>query len=627
MRTTRSLARRGGGVALVLSVPFFAAAVVRTVAVCTGLEGRVALLWAAASLATHGLLFVGTLTTSAHRGFAAGASPARVEILTDRALTYYLVSGVMMAATARALTLLPIPFGPLGWPLAGMALLVTFRRHFYPGEDHLRGRRLLTYQECRARARSLLGSDDRGLPWGDLWVPTRLSVLHFLLVGAPGSGKTLTIRMLMSEFLSRMTNGAGKRAIVYDAKRDVVSILSGMKPEVPVRLLNPFDARSARWAIAKDAASPAVCMQIAETLIHAEEGPNQFFSLAGIEVVANLMVAFNLSAPGRWTLRDVILAIRDPRLLRTILARRAETHGPLVHFEEPRTLANILSTVRVRLAQLEPIAAAWDHASDEVSLDEWARGEMILVLGNDETSRVCLDALNRVILRRSVELVLNGPEVDDWRTLYVLDEVAKAGKLDSLGSLLAKGRSKGASAVLGFQDMDGLRAVYDKEADEIVGQCATKALFRLESPGTAEWASRLIGQTEQWEHQVTTAPAGDSTTHQRTKRDGVLPSEFLSLPPASRDGGFSGYFVVPTVGAFHRTLSPHSIGRLLREKGDDPDFVPRPISEQYLRPWTVDDFKRLGLPEPDAPTPPPEDDTGSGRRTLRVVKSRERSVE
>ncbi len=232
-----------------------------------------------------------------------------------------------------------------------------------------------------------------------------------------------------------------------------------------------------------------------------------------------------------------------------------------------------------------------------------------------------LVALILFILGRSVELVLNGPEVDDWRTLYVLDEVAKAGKLDSLGGLLAKGRSKGVSAVLGFQDMDGLRAVYDKGADELVGQCATKALLRMESPGTAEWASRVVGQTEQWEHQVTTAPAGDSTTHQRTKRDGVLPSEFLSLPPASRDGGLSGYFVVPEVGAFHRTVPPRAIGDLLRPKGEEADFVPRPVEEQYLRPWTEDDLRRLGLPDLGTPTPPPANPTGPSRGTLRVVKS------
>ena len=619
MRTTRSLARRGGGVSLVLIVPAFSAVVVRVVGLHVGLENEASLLWAAAALVTHCLPFIGILTRSARGGTGIG-SPARVEFFTDRVLTYYFVTGVLMAASSRAVALLPYPAGTLAWPLGGAAVLLTFRHHFFPSEDHLRGRRLLTYREARSRARSLVPAGDGGLPWGGLRVPSRHAVLHFLLVGAPGSGKTLTIRMLLSEFVSRMTSGAGKRAIVYDAKRDVVSILSGMGPHLPVKILNPFDARSSRWAIARDAASPAVCMQIAETLIRTEEGPNQFFSLAGIEIVSNLMVAFNLASPGCWTLRDVILAARSPALLREILQRFPETHGPLVHFEEPRTLANILSTVRVRLAQLEPIAAAWDHATDEVSLDDWARGEMILVLGNDETTRVCLDALNRAILRRSVELVLNGPEVDDWRTLYVLDEVAKAGKLDSLGSLLAKGRSKGVSAVLGFQDMDGLRSVYDKGADELVGQCATKALLRLESPGTAEWASRVIGQTEQWEHQVTTAPAGDSTTHQRTKRDGVLPSELLSLPPASREGGLSGFFVVPEVGAFHRTVSSHAIESLLRPKGEAPDFIPRPVEQQYLRPWSEEDMDRLGIRREDVPSLM-SDTTASGRGTLRVVKS------
>ncbi len=621
MRTTRSLVRRGGGVTLVLFIPLITAAVVRVVAICVGLEPAVALRWSGAALVTHGLMTVFTFLPLSGRGGPGGRSFARAEILTDRTLAFYLASGVMMAATARGLALLPGPCGPLGWPLAGAFILVLFRGYFFPGEDHLRGRRLLSYRECLARAKVALRAGDRGLPWGELGIPSQLASLHFLLVGAPGSGKTLTIRMLFSHLADQMRPHAGKRAIVYDAKRDIVSILAGIRPKIPVKLLNPFDARSTRWAIAKDAESPAVCMQIAETLIRVEEGPNQFFSLAGIEILASVMVAFNLSAPGRWTLRDVILATRNQHLLRKVLERYAETSGALVHFEEPRTLANILSTVRVRLAQLEPIAAAWDCAQDEVSLAEWAEGEAVLVLGNDETSRVCLDALNRVILRRSVELVLNGPEVEGWQSLYVLDEVAKAGKLDCLGSLLAKGRSKGASVIIGFQDMDGLRAVYDKEADEIVGQCATKAIFRLESPGTAEWASRLIGQTEQWDHQVTTAPAGDSTTHQRTKRDGVLPSEFLSLPPASREGGFTGYFVVPLVGAFQRTVSPKAIAKLLRPKGDEPDFIPRPTEHQYLRPWTAEDYCRLDVSAPDSLPPSPGGGGGTGRGAMRVVRS------
>jgi hypothetical protein len=621
MRTTPSLARRCLGCVLVALVPVFAAAVVFKLGVSVGLGEPAASVWAASASITHCLVIASVLLQSSKAVRGGVRSLPRIEILTDRVLTYYLFSGVWMGASFRTLALVSPAWGPLGWPLGGGFALLACPGYFFPRADHLRGRRLLSFGEACGRASRLLDRGDRGLPWGELRIPSRLAVLHFLLLGAPGSGKTLTIRMLAGEFVSRMGQGEGRRAIVYDAKRDMVSILSGMRPGVPVKILNPFDRRSTRWAIARDALSPAACMQIAEALIRTEEGPNQFFSLAGIEIVAGVMVALNLSCPGRWTLRDMILATRDPDRLAELLGRRPETRGALIHFAEERVLANILSTVRVRLAQLEPIAAAWDHAEDEVSLEEWAAGEMILILGNDETTRVCLDALNRVILRRSVELVLNGPEVDDWRTLYLLDEVAQAGKLDSLSSLLTKGRSKGASVVLGFQDMDGLRQVYDKGADELVGQCATKALLRIESPGTAEWASRVVGDAERWEHQVTTAPGGDSTTHQRMKREVVLPSEFLSLPPASRVGGVAGYFVVPEVGVFRRAVSPKTIRNLLHPKGPVPDFVPRPVEEQYLRPWGGDDHARLDLVDRDDAAPRTESEgSPSSPGRLRVVK-------
>lgn len=168
------------------------------------------------------------------------------------------------------------------------------------------------------------------------------------------------------------------------------------------------------------------------------------------------------------------------------------------------------------------------------------------------------------------------------------------GRLDCLSPLLTKGRSKGASVILGFQDMDGLRAVYDKGADELVGQCGTKALLRIESPATAEWASRTIGEVEEIEHQVTTSIGGDSTAHQRVKREAVLPSELLSLPPATREEGISGYFIVPRIGAFPATLTPSYLTRHLGEKAMViPDFIPRRIEDQYLLPWGSDDLDRL----------------------------------
>lgn len=321
--------------------------------------------------------------------------PGGVNLRSDRVFVYEGVVGAIMLGGLPVL--LQSDLGSLFTlsPVLGGSILAGFRRYFLPENDHVRGRRLLSLSEAKARAWRLLPKRSRGLPWGGVEVPRSFAPLHFLTIGAPGSGKTLTIRMLMGELMSEFGKGRGRRAIVYDAKRDAVSIVAGMRPGCPVKILNPFDKRCTRWAIARDATTPAICLQIAESLVQVEPGPNQFFSLAGVEILAGVLLSLHLTAPGRWDLRDVILALREPERLKLLLEKRPETAGSLVHFSEPRTLANILSTIRVRMAQLEPIAAAWARADDEVSLEEWATGEMILLLGNDEASRVCLDALNR----------------------------------------------------------------------------------------------------------------------------------------------------------------------------------------------------------------------------------------
>ena len=77
---------------------------------------------------------------------------------------------------------------------------------------------------------------------------------------------------------------------------------------------------------------------------------------------------------------------------------------------------------------------------------------------------------------------------DEIRSLQMLirEEVREAGKLDGLSRLMTKGRSKGVCAVLGFQDIDGLRDAFgDKKASETTAMCSHKAFLCLESGETA----------------------------------------------------------------------------------------------------------------------------------------------
>lgn len=474
-----------------------------------------------------------------------------------------------------------------------------------PGES--RGRQLISFAAAAKSCRKIIQTGDPGIQWGGVRLPSTAADGHFCVVGVTGSGKTITLRLLMQSVLPQVRARSGNRALVYDAKQDIVSILDGMGLSSPIVVLNPFDARSFAWDMAKDVTTPAAAFQVASILIPEEQGANRFFSDAARHFITGVLCVFIRSGV-HWTLRDLIWATRGRDRIRSILADAPEAQHLLTdYFQDERLASNILSTIAARLMPFEPIAALW-HKSDtegrRLSLQEWVNSESILVLGNDEANREALDAINRVIFRRLSELLLAPNTPATSRTWIILDEVAKAGRLDGLDSLLTKGRTYGVRVVLGFQDIEGLRdsSVYgEKMAHVIVGQCANKAILRLESEPTANWASGALGDMEGYElsksHTSGSGGGGFQSTDTRSwqvqRRAAVLPSQFLTLPPPA-NGAFEGFYLSPLLGAYWTRIE---FKPLLATTGKAPCFEPRPSNDQYLGSWQPSDFERLKIRE------------------------------
>ncbi|MCI0534447.1 MAG: type IV secretion system DNA-binding domain-containing protein [Verrucomicrobiales bacterium] len=482
--------------------------------------------------------------------------------------------------------------------------------------SHWRGRRLRSPGEAAAALQRRRTSSDPGLQVGQYRLPSDSAYSHLAYVGATGSGKTLLQRLLMQSVLPLIGRGYGHRALVYDAKQDVLSVLAGMRLHCPIRTLNPLDARAVGWDMAADIRSPAAALQVAAILIpDAKTDNNPFFANAARHLLGGALNALIQHAGPVWTFRQVLHILRDPSKLRLLLHRCDHTRFLLQYFEHPGTFQNILSTVLTHLAPFEVIAAAWDRAEELISLKNWTQEESILVLGNDEANRAALEAMNRLIFRRISELVLSGDELVPAeplapRTWFFLDEVREAGKLESLSRLLTKGRSKGVAVVLGFQDVAGLQDVYGKEvANELVGQCSSTIILRLNSSETAAWASRLLGtrevlesrrgQTRNYQAALRSLTGtGDSVSHGVAARSLVLDSEIMDLPETSFETGLTGYVVTPWTGAFQEHLDGGWLKEhLLAPAAAVPNFVPCPDDRQYLRPWSAEDGRLLGMTE------------------------------
>lgn len=492
-----------------------------------------------------------------------------------------------------------------------LLFLVLLFRWLFPKpkvqNSHSRGRSLGSEQAAEAILVKAISTTDRGIQIGAHRFPTRSGAGHIAVVGATGSGKTMIQRLLMQSVLPRIGTGIGTRALVYDAKQDSVGILSAMADRCPIHILNPLDSRCTAWDMAADITCPASALQAAALLIpEAKHDSNPFFTNASRLLVYGALLSCILNSPNGWTLRDVLLTVREPERLKTALAGREQTRFLLQYFEHPSTFQNILSTILTYTTPYEIIAAAWDKAKNHISLSQWLEEESILVLGNDERNRAAIDTINRLIFQRLSELILSQPEADiSEQTWLFLDEIREAGKMTGLSRLLTKGRSKGACVVLGFQDISGLREVYGREvADELVGQCNTKVVLRLNSPETASWASKVYGSEE-----VLEARAGSSTERGRglflgsnslayglVTRPVILDSEFLSLPEATPENGLHGYVLSPLTGPYPFRIDGIWLNKtLIKPDLKISNSSPRPTADQFLNPFSPQDELRLGL--------------------------------
>lgn len=491
----------------------------------------------------------------------------------------------------------------MSWLVGSVILLVVAAAGWskwssFPRQRDRRGRELLSERDAAAASKHSNGQ----ITWGGAQLPEGAETSHFLCVGTTGSGKSLTLKRLMREALGAAKLGSDVRAVVYDAKTEAPSELDSLDLDVPVVYLNPFDQRGVQWDMSADITSPVAALQVASIFIPEEEGSsNRYFTDTARDLFREVMMSF-IRAGASWTLRDLVLAMRSKEALTEVLEKSPEGAELLaMHGGDARAFHNVLSTLRSRLMPFEPIAALWSRAKQKVSLRDWVAGEMVLVLGNDDSARAAMDAVNRVIFQRLVELSLKQPNSKTRRSWYFLDEVREAGKLDGLSQLLNKGRSRGCCVALGFQDIHGMKAVYGPEvALELLGQCSQKALLRLESEATAKWASATIGQYEQvdvmhGQSGSLTREGQKSASEQWRTADLVMPSELLGIPPTTMKGGLTGYYLTPHVGAFRKTLPLRELLGRGRARDGVVDLVERPESEQYLERWGVQDCIRLGL--------------------------------
>jgi len=527
--------------------------------------------------------------------YSGDQEPKEPDLYVPQVVLYYFIVPVCVAVGYGIAAILQIE---TPWPglVLGLASFAALRVKLFPTlPAPVIGRRLIGRVSATIRSQQKLIGDDQGILFGGVPLPSDAATKHFCIVGVSGGGKTITLQLLMQQALPAIGKGRDVRAVIYDAKRDVVSSLAGMGLHTTPLILNPFDARCWAWDMAADITVPTDADEIAAILIPEKSESQPFFTNAARQLVGGTLRSLIKTCPAMWTFRDLVLAVQSKEYLRQILEREPITKYLVeTFFANERELASIITTIETRMGRYGSIAAAWDSCcSRKISLNDWINQESILVLGCIHKNREAIETVNRLLFHRLHQVLLDDKSSRapaSRRTWVFLDEVPDAGRLDGLHRVFTHARSYGICIALGFQDLAGLTHIYgDNLASVIINQCSSKAILRLTSPETARWASGLANTYEERDPNSPKDPP--------TRREAIPPAAFLSLPPTDRTNGLSGYYITPYVNPYFSKLGGDELfDRMLMQPDESvPDFVPRPPSDLELQPWTEKDLIRLDL--------------------------------
>lgn len=513
-------------------------------------------------------------------------------------------------------------------------------RRWWKAKRYTRGR-----SEVRTSKNAGSVAKEDSVRWGNSWIPRTHETQHFLVMGTTGSGKSNILRLMLERPLRFIREGSDSRALLFDAKQDAGVFLRHLGVRCPVFSLNPFEAgcdvvEAVSWDVAKDVTSPARAQNLASSLIPSpkEGGNNQYFIDAARQVVIGIAESFIRHSPTTWTFSDLVFASLSQERIEEILKRDSEGRDVLSgFFGDERTSYQVFTTVCSRMSYYRPVAALWQRAERRLSVREWLRSESILLLGCNATARTSLDAINGEIFRVLVEEIDVQTNSSSRRTYVSIDEARLASSLlkpELLPFLAVKGRSKGVSISLAYQDQEGMRdAAGPRIADELVAQFSHQAFLRMQSEPSAKLAASQCGQYETLEHFASDSSSlSQSVSTQRVVKDAVLPVQFMQIPPSSPRNGVTGYFLSPEFGCERATVPGGDVAPIVvSEEAEKRHAIQlRSESEQWLREWKSEDRERLQLRAAEQAVSLDQDDpvdiAEKKRLRLRLGRSRTRGI-
>lgn len=391
-------------------------------------------------------------------------------------------------------------------PILALASLFVLA-YFMGGGDgsdgeHLRGLSLVPQRRLN---RALRGA---GIMLAGVCLPRALESEHFLISGATGSGKSVEIRSILRQVEQR-----GETAVVVDPECEFTAEF--YRPERGDVVLNPLDARCPAWSpwdelapenYEVDAELLATAFLPDPATLRGEDGAAFFFRQSSRTLITSLL---KVAEPKVAASLPALLNLPRAELKRRLSGTAAEALiDPGAHDQGAGIVATATNAIN-------PLRYLPEQAEYGWSAREWAttRRGWVFLTSRDDIAAAVMPLLSLwldCIVRRLLAGTTGGGR--SRRVWIVVDELSALKRQAQLESLVVRGRKRDLAAVIGFQTISQLRAIYGRDqAGVLASMPSTKLLLRVDEPETAQFLSRQIGEREASREQLGSS-AGDGRT-------------------------------------------------------------------------------------------------------------------
>jgi conjugal transfer pilus assembly protein TraD len=426
--------------------------------------------------------------------------------------------------------------GPLDLIRASLAKAELRRRETGVPGRWLRGEELL------------LGTDESSRP---IWIPFggESGGRHTLVVGATGSGKTIT-----QTWLAVRAIGEGLGAIVVDPKGD-----PGMR-EAVLGAARADGRRFIEWtpdgAAVYNPYARGSETEIADKALAGERFTEPHYQRQAQRYLGHVVRA--LRGNGREVCLRNMVEHLDPDRLEALARSLPEsgagaTHGYLDSLTTRQR--SDLAGVRDRLAILtESDVGPWldpqTSAAERFDLREAVATRAVVYFNLESDSRPLLTQILGAAIVQDLQTTVASLEGRPVPTLVVIDEFS-AIAAEHVVRLFGRARSAGLSLLLGTQELSDLRPPgRERLLEQVMGNLSVLIAHRQVVPASADLIASVAGTRGAWR---IARQSDGRTTRTRTREPVLDPSEVMDL-----NQGQAAVIVLGGEGAVHvgRILSP-----------------------------------------------------------------------